>query len=534
MRGKTLLCALSFLPATAFGQKPVIGPGGVVNAATYSSPARLAGGSIMTIFGSNLAASAQTATTIPLPTTLGGTTVSWYGYAAYLLYVSPNQINFQVPSPAGNESPGPSAAHGIVVTTAAGSSAPYTFQGGDSPIGVFTLDGSGCGAGVVQNVGSDGSLSLNSSSNSASPGQYLAVYGTGIGPVIPEPPDGYPTPFSPLTYTLGIEWAGFYDFTTYDFERNNWAGRAPGLIGVDQFNVRVPSGTREGCAVPFQILDPLDVFISQPVTVAIRNGGGPCADPPEAGYGLITWERNISTAAANVSTETDTVTVSLQASPGKQAPQAPTFTQGSLPGSTVFLGASCPIPGYRSLDAGAVTVETPGSAAAPVPSAPFSDGQVGGLTVYQATLPAGTIQSGAFTVSARGGADVGAFTSTINIPPPIQITTDMAGLVLPCAGGFVMKWTGGDPSAWVTVKQIRHLGTFDSYNAWQGLVSDGSIGITGVQPARACVGGSYPIDLVVEVNPDPSKTISFSASGLSLGGQHSWKYSYHFSAFRGD
>jgi hypothetical protein len=34
--------------------------------------------------------------------------------------------------------------------------------------------------------------------------------------------------------------------------------------------------------------------------------------------------------------------------------------------------------------------------------------------------------------------------------------------------------------------------------------------------------------MVIDVVPDPSQIPSFSASGLSLGGKHVWKYTYNF------
>src|SRR5882762_870411 len=68
---------------------------GIVDAAAYlGTPS---GGSIAALFGTGLAASAVAATTLPLPTTLGGTTVTISGRAVPLFAVSPTQINFQFP-----------------------------------------------------------------------------------------------------------------------------------------------------------------------------------------------------------------------------------------------------------------------------------------------------------------------------------------------------------------------------------------------------------------------------------------------------
>lgn len=88
-----LLAALS---SAASAQLPVISQGGVVNAASYTQP--VVPGSIMAIFGTNLASGVYSAAATPLPTILGNTSVSMNGVPAPLFYVSPNQINAQVPS----------------------------------------------------------------------------------------------------------------------------------------------------------------------------------------------------------------------------------------------------------------------------------------------------------------------------------------------------------------------------------------------------------------------------------------------------
>jgi hypothetical protein len=245
---------------------------------------------------------------------------------------------------------------------------------------------------------------------------------------------------------------------------------------VDQFNLPVPETVREGCAVPFQVRLEIE-SISQPVTIAVRTGGGACVDTPAAGYGQITWEKTVSTTAAHVATEADTVTVSLQASPGKQAPPVPVFTEGPLAAvSTAYFGSSCPVPGYRSLGAGTVTAQGPGFAPVTASVSPLQRQQVAGLTVYQAALPAGTIESGKFTVAASGGPDVGEFQSSIQIAPEIQITTDLAGTAF-CNQPVTINWTGGDPTSWVTVSQVLHAGTYDGYHSWQARVSDGTLTI---------------------------------------------------------
>ena len=76
-------------------QGPRVAEQGVVSALTnLAGP--IAPGSLLSIYGQNLARTAQAAS-LPLPTTLGGVSVLINGFAAPLLYVSPAQLNVQAP-----------------------------------------------------------------------------------------------------------------------------------------------------------------------------------------------------------------------------------------------------------------------------------------------------------------------------------------------------------------------------------------------------------------------------------------------------
>jgi hypothetical protein len=151
-------------------------------------------------------------------------------------------------------------------------------------------------------------------------------------------------------------------------------------------------------------------------------------DPPSAGYGQITWEKTTTTSAAGAVSETDLMTMSLQASPGKKAPPPATFAEGfGGSGYELYFGPSCRIPGYRSLDAGTVSVQGPGLGPVQASVVPLQTGQVSGLKVYQAALPSGSIRLGTFTVAASGGADTAAFQTSVQIGGGIQVTTPLAG-----------------------------------------------------------------------------------------------------------
>jgi uncharacterized protein (TIGR03437 family) len=512
-----------------YGQRPVISPGGVVNAASYVAGGltgrALSPASLVSIFGSNLAATEQVASGFPLPTTLGGTSVTMTGVPMPILYVSPRQINIQlstVPVPVLPPTMDPAP---IVVVTAAGASEPYPLPGDiGGPFGIFTLDGSGCGRGAVLNVASDGSMSLNSPSNSASPGDFISVYGTGLGAVYNPPPAGSPAPSNPPS--LAMSWyavLGVFDlaprFPSGPLRTNvSWAGRAPGFVGLDQVNVRIPETVREGCGVPLTI----EIMgRSQPIPISIRRGGGACIDPPTAGYGQITWDRTVA-SGTDPAGITETVTAAFPASPGKQPPP-PTEYMGIGPSNiTEYFGPSCPLPGYKSLDAGTVTIEGPGFG--PVEAAPAV---VDGQRVYRAALPNGTIRPGSFTVMASGGSEVEPFQSSLRIGSGINITssfppgtTVLRGRV-PYVNSLTVNWTGGDPDAWVTLKLVTHRLIYDSYAFVHARASIGTASVPVAVP-------DGPAEIILELTPDPAQVPALSAPGVSLGGQHLWKYTYRF------
>jgi uncharacterized protein (TIGR03437 family) len=89
-----VLAFLAFA-SSVLAQVPTPQINGVVNAASFRSP--VAPGELISIFGTNLATGQSQAQTVPLPTILLSTMVYIDGTAVPLTYVSPGQINAQVP-----------------------------------------------------------------------------------------------------------------------------------------------------------------------------------------------------------------------------------------------------------------------------------------------------------------------------------------------------------------------------------------------------------------------------------------------------
>ncbi len=85
------------VPPVASAGRPVLPAGAVVNAASLSPQSPSAPGSVVSLFGSNFASKLTVADTPTLPTSLDGVSVLFNGIAAPLFFVSPGQINAQVP-----------------------------------------------------------------------------------------------------------------------------------------------------------------------------------------------------------------------------------------------------------------------------------------------------------------------------------------------------------------------------------------------------------------------------------------------------
>src|SRR5512135_3485096 len=84
------------LVTLANAQTPAVNAGGIVNSASYSTGG-VAPGSVVSIFGTNLADHTASAGSTPLPTSLANvTSVTFNGVTAGLYFVTSSQINAEV------------------------------------------------------------------------------------------------------------------------------------------------------------------------------------------------------------------------------------------------------------------------------------------------------------------------------------------------------------------------------------------------------------------------------------------------------
>jgi len=535
---------------------PVIHPNGVVNAASNAGSVKgeavVVGGAIFSILGENLAVSEEKASGTPLPTTLSGTSVTVDGIPAPLFYVSPGRINFQVPHVIGKRV---GERIPVVVTTDAGASDPVpAFVQPDSG-GIFTQEGGGCcGQGLVQNAAADGRPVWNSPSESASPGGFITIYGTGLGPPSLRPPttrpplppysppaDGYPASVEPYTrletphFFLGIE--GFQQSFGVNYMS---AGLTPGLVGVNQVIVQLADDALEGCAVPLRIGGIWD--LSAPVLISIRKGGGPCQDAPTASFANIGWRRVITTSAESPSgVEEATFTASFAsapenlAAPNPDPPDVP-FRGCRCGGLSIPYSPRCKTAGLTALDAGTLTIEgVPGEPPTLLPLPPGE--QIG----YSTSLPPGSLEGGTLRVTGGGGAEVGVFQTDLAVPPPIQVTTSLApGTVIDYHRPFTVTWTGGNPDMLVRMQLIAYRdqeGVLGKFCDCPALAIEGraTVNVTnpdGKGPVLNTYTTSENAEVVLTVTPITSNLTRFDAPGLTREGRHEWSYEYRFKGLK--
>ncbi|MBI3696813.1 MAG: hypothetical protein HY238_18500 [Acidobacteria bacterium] len=217
---------------------PAITSGGIVNGASFAlAPAPVAPGSIISIFGTNLAASTAQASAVPLPTQLAGITVKVNGTPIPLFFVSPGQINAQLPFEA---PPGRATA---VVTSSAGDSRSETFNVASSAIGIFPFPSSNRAIALNQ----DGSV--NGPENPEGRGRVIVVFLTGQGPVTPPVPTGRAAPLDTLS-PAALPGAATIGGSTAPVM---FLGLTPGFVGLAQANIQIPSDITPGAQVAMSI-----------------------------------------------------------------------------------------------------------------------------------------------------------------------------------------------------------------------------------------------------------------------------------------
>ena len=457
----TAAIALAAIPAAA---QPVIASLGVRNSASYTLPglpnSGIAQGSLFIVFGQNMGPTKIVqVSSFPLPTSQGlaGTsiqvTINATTVDAIMLYTLATQVAAVLPS----TTPIGTGTMTVTYNGQVSNAAPITVV--KSSFGIFAVNQSGTGQGVLQNVNSQTDRPFNSSTVSAQPGQVIILWGTGLGPVSGNEAGG-PLPGDMPNLNVHV-WVGGKDAVI------QYRGRSGCCTGDDQIVFVVPAGV-EGCSVPVYVQ--VDNTVSNFVTMAIGSGGVQCTDP-----GALTAAQ-IASATANGGIRSGSVGVNHfdglakrghQVSDGLSAVFAKTplsalsgFSAVVPPGGCTEFQFPVSIGGVNTyLDAGKVSEAGPvgpydlymsskGSYSLTFLASPTSSP---GLITDGTMLAAGT-----YTFTGSGGADVGAFTASVDYVKTFFWDQNSVSSISR-SQPLTFNWTGGTAGGIVTMVIISSL-----------------------------------------------------------------------------
>lgn len=215
---------------------PYIAPAGIQNAAGATPDGTVAPGSIISIYGESMAPSLQVGPTNPLAQTLAGVVVTVADRILPLLFVSPEQINAQVPSTL------PDGTYTLTVHWTGQPDVSGTFTVSRNAPGLFSRP-------VDTNAYTLGSHEDGSPITADSParkGETISIYGTGFGPYNQPVIDGFVLPDSsnfvlvdPVDVMVGDSHV-----------QPVWAGGAPGFAGTVITKIKITDDMPSASTVP--------------------------------------------------------------------------------------------------------------------------------------------------------------------------------------------------------------------------------------------------------------------------------------------
>ncbi|HYL75808.1 MAG TPA: hypothetical protein VEU96_16480 [Bryobacteraceae bacterium] len=459
MRTAFVLSAL--LVASAWAQQPLVYNRAVVNAASFVPQGipggGIARGSIFSIFGNRFGpASGMQVSAFPLATTLGGVSITiTQGNTtvnAIPLYASNTQVNAIMPSNA------PLGMASLRVVNGAIKGNPVPVRIVDNAVGIFTATQAGVGPGILQNFVTADNQPINAPTLTAQAGQVITLYGTGLGPA----PNGIDTT-QPTASNLPTPVEVFVGGKSASLL---YHGRSPCCAGLDQIVFQVPADAPLGCWVPVFVRT-AGATVSNAVTMAIQSDTSTCSEPlNRLASAIVNGGKAGAFVAVRASTHEDIgtrspidVTVDYHAAilydmksslfPFNAAvslPPAGTCTTYSVAGD-LLAGDLLPggVPSARLLDAGPAFNLTGPRGARTLTSVvpPYRIGYLGGAitgNLFPGTL---FLDPGAYTLSGFGGADVGAFQASLNVPQPLTWTNRDQIMTVSRSQPLTISWTGG-------------------------------------------------------------------------------------------
>jgi uncharacterized protein (TIGR03437 family) len=472
--------ALAGIPA--FSQ-PVVSA--ALNAAGYMRPGLpnggIARGSMVVIFGANIGPpvppSGIAITGYPIQTTFNGLSGRLGGRDLLIVYASPGQSAVIIPSDA------PLGTQPLTLTYGGATSAPLSVQVINRSFGLFTTNQAGSGPAAGLKFVSQGVAPIATTLFEAmNPGGVLTLFGTGFGPS--NNPDNVAATnlaipglnASDIQVTVGGKVAPIQFF-----------GRSPCCASIDQINIQIPPDVTLGCYVPVVVSVAGLTANSSTISIA-PQGKKICSDPN--GYSEDVLNRALANGGMRVgavSAQKITLEVPGQGTSANDGMGGQFFRydiqtliarQGT---PTEVSNGSCSVYTFggedvdetdpvavriTELDAGPALSIRNSNGTKTLDKVPNSKGYYSKTIIpVPAGLPPGVplpslpgieygpeyLAIGDHVFTGPGGADVGAFTATVNWPAVFNWTNRAAVTAINRGAGQVFNWTGGDPQGTVQI-----------------------------------------------------------------------------------
>jgi len=454
---KRILALMAFSVSAAFAQTPTVTQ--ILNNYSLINAGSVAQGAIFIVKGTGLSDQSTGLQSVTLQTTLVNVrmeiTVAGTTTFAPMYYALPTQLAGILPSRT------PTGTGTLIVRNNGRSSAPASITVVRSAFGMLTVSGDGSGAARLQDA-SQGYQEL-SSTRATNPGNFLVFYGSGVGA----------TPAADETVAqTGANASG--DLTSIPITVTIGGKNAPVLYrgrtafpGLDQINVQVPAldATTYGCNVAVVITT--NNVVANATTIPVAQSGTTCPPPPNTGGGGATpsqaeisqWinSGNFSYGTVNIGRSTNYGTPTTKSSSftavfGRASGLATDlqgFLQPTIGGCTILRvqGGIYPNVNFTYYDAGpSVTANGPNGSQVATKQA------VAGTISYNAeNLPITFITAGRYTLSGTGGAQVGAFSGTLDVGDEIVWTNWQEATSVNRSSPLTVRWTGASTSQYVSI-----------------------------------------------------------------------------------
>jgi len=487
----------------------------------------VAQGAIFIIKGTGLGPDNIATAPAPFQTTsLAGTSVTitagTFTVNAPLYYTSGTQIAALLPSNT------PTGGANFTVTYNGQTSTPVGHGTAENNLGIFTIDSSGQGPGIVTYA--DYSLvssykasncgGPNTTCGAANPGDTLILWATGLGPVNGDDASGaglgVNMPNLPLKLWLG----GVSAPVTYQ-------GRSGCCVGEDQVVFTVPDSVPTGCAVPLVVQ--IGNVVSNTVAMPVATGSRSCniIDPAIAqtdpallagtiAIGAPEIDHFLNDSGTGFKDQVQNVFFNLTV-PASLQPFAASFLSnlpvGTCTAQTIGSGDNSAFNNLTVLDSGSsITVTGPN----------------GSMTVNAnpgdtATLSAtgSFLVPGSYTISGPGGKDVGPFSGTVTVPalPALTSPKSPQNFTVSRSKGLTVTWTPNDSGTHVEVQIWSFVGNNVGIKAaCTAPVGAGTLTFPPYVTLALPNGNGTSFNFEPGNGPGGPATIStFSATGIALG-----------------